>query len=183
MSKYTDLSLYDNTNYNPGNLFFRFFWIIISFILFQHSLSIGSSWKVFILKLFGSKIGKGVVIKPNVIIKYPWFLSVGNYTWLGEHVWIDNLCMVSIGSNCCISQGALLLTGNHDYTKNTFDLITGEIKLADGVFIGAKSIVCPGVTANSHSILTSGSVATKKLESYSIYQGNPALLIRNRTIL
>ena len=183
MNRFTDLSIYENSYYKPGHPVVRFVWLIISLIFFQHGLSIGSSWKVFILKIFGSKIGKGVVIKQNVHIKYPWFLTIGNYTWLGENVWIDNLCMVSIGSNCCISQGALLLTGNHNYKKNTFDLITGEIKLEDGVFIGAKSIVCPGVIAKSHSILTAGSVATKNLESYSLYQGNPAVFIRSRDFL
>ena len=63
---------------------------------------------------------KGVVIKPNVKIKYPWNLYIGNNSWLGEKVWIDNLDIVSVGNNCCISQGAYLLTGNHDYRSEYF---------------------------------------------------------------
>ena len=101
---------------------------------------------------------------------------------IGEHVWIDNLVPVSLGANCCISQGAMLLTGNHNYKKSTFDLITGEIHLEDGVWIGAKAVVCPGVICRSHSLLTVGSVATSSLEAYCIYQGNPAQKIRDRRI-
>ncbi|MCK5559754.1 MAG: colanic acid biosynthesis acetyltransferase WcaF, partial [Thermoplasmata archaeon] len=118
----------------------------------------------------------------GVNIKYPWLLGLGNYTWIGEGVWIDNLTHVEIGSNSCISQGALLLTGNHNYKKTSFDLITGEILLEDGVWIGAKSVVCPNVKCKSHSILSVGSVAINDLEPYGIYQGNPAIKIRDRNI-
>jgi putative colanic acid biosynthesis acetyltransferase WcaF len=182
MNKHSDLSSYNNVSYKPGNFLLRFLWLFLSFIIFKHGLSLGSFWKISILRILGAKIGKDVVIKPNVHIKYPWFLSVGNNTWLGEKIWIDNLCMVTIGSNVCISQGAYLLTGNHDYKKSTFDLIVKEIKIEDGVWIGAKSIVCPGVICKTHAVLTAGSVATKNLEAYCIYQGNPAIKIKDRVL-
>ena len=54
-----------------------------------------SGFKRFLLRLFGAKIGKGVVIKPCVNIKYPWKLRIGNYVWIGENVWIDNLDTVT----------------------------------------------------------------------------------------
>ena len=82
----------------------------------------------FLLRLFGAKIGKKVIIRPSVKVTYPWKLSIGDYSWIGEDVWIDNLEQVIIGSNVCISQGAMLLCGNHNYKKVTFDLIIGEIK-------------------------------------------------------
>jgi putative colanic acid biosynthesis acetyltransferase WcaF len=138
---------------------------------------------VFLLRLFGANIGKGVVIKQSVNIKYPWLLSIGDYTWVGERVWIDNLALVTIGKNCCLSQGAMLLCGNHNYKKETFDLITGAIKIEDGAWVGALSIVCPGVTLKTHSILSVSSVATETLEAYTMYKGNPAQKIRERVIL
>lgn len=124
-----------------------------------------------------------MVIKNNVCIKYPWKLTIGDNVWLGENCWIDNLDFVTIGNNVCISQGAMLLTGNHDYTLSTFDYRNAPIVIEEGVWIGAKAVICPGVTANSHAILTVGSIATKNMENYGIYQGNPALLIRKRNIL
>lgn len=134
------------------------------------------------LRLFGARVGQGVLIKPSVRIKFPWKLTVGDYAWIGEDVWIDNLVMVSIGNNVCISQGALLLCGNHDYKKVSFDLIAKPIILENGAWIGAKSVVCPGVTCHSHSVLAVGSVTTKDLEAYGIYQGNPAIKVRDRII-
>ncbi|GHT43408.1 colanic acid biosynthesis acetyltransferase WcaF [Bacteroidia bacterium] len=138
--------------------------------------------KICLLKLFGAKIGKGLIIKNNVTIKFPWKLIIGDYVWIGEYCWIDNLDCVTIGSNVCISQGSLLLTGNHDYTIPSFDYRNAPIVLEDGVWIGAKSVVCPGVICYNHSILTVGSVATKNLEAYTIYQGNPAIAVRKRKI-
>ncbi len=122
------------------------------------------------------------MIKPNVKIKYPWNLVIHDYVWIGENVWIDNLAKVTIGGNVCISQGAMLLTGNHDFTKTTFDLIVKPIEIEDGVWIGAKSIVCPGVKCFSHAVLSVNSVATKNLDSNSIYKGNPAVKIKERII-
>lgn len=136
--------------------------------------------KVAILKLFGSKIGKGVIIKPGVNIKYPWLLTIGDYSWIGEDVWIDNLAQVTIGLNCCISQGALLLCGNHNFRSESFDLIVKPITIEDGAWVGAKSVVCPGVTVKEDAIITVGSVATKSLDAATIYQGNPAVSKRKR---
>ncbi len=155
---------------------------------FVNALIINTSWmpiasiKVLVLRLFGAKIGRGLVIKNRVNIKFPWKLTVGDNVWLGEGVWIDNLDCVTIGSDVCVSQGAMLLTGNHDYTTPEFYYRNSPIILEDGVWIGAQAVVSSGVVAQSHSILTVGSIATKSLSPYSIYQGNPALKIRERKI-
>jgi putative colanic acid biosynthesis acetyltransferase WcaF len=181
--KQTDLFIYDNFPYNPGgNAFKRVLWHYTNALVFKSSLFPFYAPKNFLLRLFGAKVGKEVEIKPCVNIKYPWWLTIGNEVWIGEKVWIDCLVPVTIGNNVCISQGAVLLTGSHNYQRPSFDLITKEVMLEDGVWIGACAIVNAGVTAASHAVLTSGSVATKNLEAYSIYQGNPAVKIRSRII-
>lgn len=177
----TDLSLFNNSWYKPGSALKRIAWYVVHAAFINSAQPIGSLRKL-CLRMFGARIGKGVIIKPNVRIKYPWKLSVGDNSWIGEDVWIDNLGEVSIGANCCLSQGAMLLCGNHDYTKQAFDLRVGDIVLEDGVWIGAKSIVCPGVVCQSHSVLTVGSVASSTLESFGIYRGNPAVHIKKRLI-
>ncbi len=134
------------------------------------------------MRLFGARVGKNVIIKPHVSIKYPWKLVVGNNVWIGEDVWIDNLALVSLDNNSCISQGALILCGNHNYKRSSFDLVVGEITIDEGAWVGAKAIVCPGVKMGNHSLLTVGSVATSNLDEYWIYQGNPAQKLRVREI-
>ncbi|MBS1504648.1 MAG: colanic acid biosynthesis acetyltransferase WcaF, partial [Bacteroidetes bacterium] len=113
-------------------------WYLVNIFFFKNPLNIVSGLKVALLKLFGAKLGTGVVIKPSVNIKYPWKLVAGNHCWIGEGVWIDNLSEVVIGNNVTLSQAALLLTGSHDHTKTTFDFISRPIVLEDGVWIGAK---------------------------------------------
>jgi len=175
----TDLSEY---KYKQALTLKKVLWYFVSTVFFTNRLFPINCFKIFLLRRFGAKIGKGTVIKPGVNIKSPWFLEVGDYVWIGDNVWIDNLALVKMADNCCISQGAMLLTGNHNYKKTGFDLIIGGIVLEDGVWLGAKSLVCPGVSCGSHSVLTAGSVATEDMNPYKIYQGNPAVPIRDRII-
>jgi len=179
--KVTDLSKYNNSWYTPGaGMVRRVLWYFTNALFFQNPLSAFSYLKVILLRIFGAKIGRGVVVKPSVNIKYPWLLEVGDFSWIGERVWIDNLVKVRIGKNCCLSQGAILLTGNHDYSKSSFDLMVGDIILEEGVWIGARSMVGPGVVCRSHAVLLAYSVATNELEPYKIYRGNPAEAIKER---
>jgi len=179
----TDLSAYNNSPYHPGGTMLkRIVWYYINAMFFKSGLFPFYGFKNFLLRIFGAKIGKGVEVKPCVNIKYPWLLTVGDHVWIGEEVWIDNLVMINIGSNVCLSQGALLLTGSHNYKKQAFDLITGNIVLEDGVWIGAKAIVNQGITVGTHAVLASGSIATKNLDAFGVYQGNPAVKVRDRVI-
>lgn len=179
----TRLDTYDNSWFDTGrNIFLRSLWYMVNVVFFINPLNPISGLKVFFLRLFGAKVGRGVIIKPAVNIKYPWKLEIGDYAWIGEKVWIDNLAEVKIGAHSCLSQGAMLLTGNHNYKKASFDLMLGEIELEDGAWIGAQATVCPGVKCNSHSILSVGSVANSDLNAWTIYQGNPAQAVRKRSI-
>ena len=180
--KTVQLSHLDNTWYKSGGMVKKILWYFTNVIFFKTLLPFPSVVKVKLLRVFGAKIGHDVVIKPDVNIKYPWFLEIGDFCWIGECVWIDNLTIVKLGNNVVLSQGSYLLTGSHNYKKKDFSLMLNKIVLEDGVWIGAKSIVCPGVTCESHSILAVGSVATKGMSEYGVYQGNPAAFKRKRVL-
>ena len=158
----------------------QWLWFLCSPLLIRNPLIPFSGLRKWILISFGARIGKDARIRPGVIIKFPWKLTMGDHVWLGENCWIDNITDVKIGSHVCISQGAMLCTGNHNYKSAGFELVLKPITIEDGVWIGAKALVAPGVTACSHSVLTAGSVATKDMEAHGIYQGNPAALIKSR---
>jgi putative colanic acid biosynthesis acetyltransferase WcaF len=177
-----DLSRYSNSWYRPGPFWKRAIWFVVNVVFFRNPLSPSSAVKRVVLRAFGARIGTGVVIKPGVSIKYPWFLSIGDHSWIGEGCWIDNLGRVEIGRNACLSQRAMLLCGNHDYKKATFDLIVGNIVIGDGAWIGACSVVAPSVTVGDHAVLTVGSVAASDLARRGVYRGNPAVLVRPRKL-
>lgn len=179
----TQLSTFKNPEYKPGGTAIsRILWYFCNILFFQSYLFPHYGFKRFLLRLFGAKVGKGVCIKPGVNIKYPWYLKIGNHVWIGEKVWIDNLTQVTISDNCCLSQGAMLICGSHDYKKVGFDLLVGSIVLEEGVWIATQAVVTGGVTCGSHSILTALSVTSTSLEPYHIYKGNPAVKIKERDI-
>ncbi len=180
--KQVNNALYKTTIHIGASKLKQVLWYYTDILFFNNSLLPFSGIKVFFLRAFGATVGKQVVIKPAVKIKYPWKLKIGNYSWIGEQVWIDNLDNITIGKSVCISQGAFLLTGNHNYKKVTFDLITAPIVIEEGVWIGASAIVCPGVICKTHAVLSVASVATKNLEPYFIYKGNPAIKTVERII-
>lgn len=160
----------------------QWLWFVCSPLLIRNPLIPFSGFRKWVLELFGASIGIEARIRPGVRIKYPWKLVMGDHVWLGEDCWIDNLTYVQIGSHVCISQGAMLCTGNHNYRSPGFVLIMKPIVLEDGVWIGARALVAPGITAHSHSMLTAGSVATRNMEPFGIYQGNPAIKKGDRNI-
>jgi len=156
-------------------------WILVQFLVVS-SFQPFSAIRVAALRLFGAKIGKGVLIKSHVKIKYPWKLQIGNHTWIGECAWIDNLDMVSIGNHCCVSQGVYICTGNHNWTSQQFELDYAPVILEDCTWLCARSSVAPGVRVGEGAVLTIGSVAVNDLASWEIHAGNPAHATKKRVI-
>jgi putative colanic acid biosynthesis acetyltransferase WcaF len=180
-----DLSRYDEQNLaykqSIGASYLKqLLWFFCSSVFVRNPLIPFSGFRKMVLVLFGAKIGKAPRIRPGVIIKFPWKLVMGDHVWLGENCWIDNLAQVTIGSNSCISQGAFICTGNHNFTSPDFELIAKPVVISDGVWIGACSVVCPGVHAAQQAVLSAGSVVTTDMESNMVYQGNPAIIKRKR---
>jgi putative colanic acid biosynthesis acetyltransferase WcaF len=180
-----DLSKYDEHNIAykqsiDASYLKQLLWFFCSLLFVRNPLIPFSGFRKIVLILFGAKIGKSPRIRPGVIIKFPWKLNMGDNVWLGENCWIDNMEQVIIGSNSCISQGAFICTGNHNFKSPDFELMAKSVVLAEGVWIGARSVVCPGVQAAEQSVLTAGSVITTDMESNTVYQGNPAVKKRNR---
>jgi putative colanic acid biosynthesis acetyltransferase WcaF len=180
---HVDLSKFNNSWYKPGRGFLiRTVWHFVNAVFLQCPINPSSRLKVIVLRLFGAKIGQGVVLKPTINVKYPWNLEVGAYSWIGENSWLDSLAPIKIGSNACISQGVYFCTGNHDWSDPAFGLIVKPIVIEDGAWVGARATVLPGVTVKSHSIVAAGSVIAKDTEPYGIYVGNPAVKIKERKI-
>ncbi len=174
------LKNYSAGDFAPGPFWKRALWLLVSRIFFETSIPWASSVQSAILRAFGAEIGEGVVFKPHVKIKYPWFLEIGDDSWIGECSWIDNLAQVTLGESVVLSQGSYLCTGNHDYTKPDFALRVAPIQIDDGAWIAAKATVCPGVQVGDSAILSVGSVASADLEANWIYRGNPAEKVRER---
>ncbi len=177
------LDNYSTGNYTPGaSLWKQLLWYFIGSPLVENHWLPVSNLKVLILRSFGAKIGKGLRIKPGVRVKFPWRLVVGDYVWIGEDAWIDNIANVVIESHSCISQGVYLCTGNHDWNHPDFELIPAPIYIQESSWIAAKSVIGPGVTVGKGAVLVLGGVTGRSLEAMTVYAGNPAVPIKKRKL-
>jgi putative colanic acid biosynthesis acetyltransferase WcaF len=109
-------------------------------------------------------------------------LVIKYFVWIGEDAWLDNLDLITIESNCCISQGVYLCTSNHDWGDRSFALSTAPIDIESGSWIAARASIAAGVRVGQSTVLGLGSVATRSLEPMTIYLGNPAIAVKPRKI-
>jgi putative colanic acid biosynthesis acetyltransferase WcaF len=112
-----------------------------------------------ILRAFGADVGQDVLIRHGVRIQWPWKLSLGNDVWVGEGAWLLNLETISVGSDVCISQEAMLCTGSHDRRSADFAMANRPIVISDGAWIGARSVVLCGTRVGSGALVGAGAIA------------------------
>lgn len=156
------------------------FWRIFQSTLFRFSPRFTNNWRRFLLQLFGANIGKKVIIRPTVKILYPWYLSIDDYSWIGDNVTIYNMADVSIGKNCVISQKSHLCAGTHNYQKPTFDIYSKPIIIDDEVWIASDVFIAPNIKIGYGTVVGYRSTVTKNLPSKMICIGNPAKPIKQR---
>lgn len=169
-----DLSKYDSSDFDRGaSRAKELAWLVISALSVAGPVP-GSGWRAALLRAFGAKIAEDVVLKPRVRVKFPWRLEIGASSWIGEEVWIDNLAEVCIGRDACISQGAYIGTGNHDWTSSRFDLMTTVITIEDQCWVGARATVAPGTHMEAGAVLGMGAVGAGRLKSWTLYGAGKA---------
>ena len=176
-----NLEAYDNKGFDRGSSRLReLAWLAAQSFFFRRSVMPWYRLRRGLLRLFGAAVAPGVLVKPGVRVTFPWKLTIGKNSWVGEDAWLLNLAPITIGNNVCISQRAFLCTGSHDWTKESFDLITRPITIEDGVWICAQVFVAPGVTIGRDAVVTAGSVVTRDLPPGMICTGNPCRPVKTR---
>lgn len=176
-----ELSTFNNDWYSPGRgILWQTAWFFLGAPLLRSQVIPFSGFRAWLLRLFGASIGERAVIKPGMRVKYPWRLTAGNDCWFGEGCWIDNLDHVSIGNDVCLSQGCYICTGNHDWSDTAFRLMTRPVVIRDGAWVGAKAVLCPGITLDEGAIAGIGSVVVKNIPRCEIHMGNVARFVRMR---
>jgi putative colanic acid biosynthesis acetyltransferase WcaF len=173
-----DLSQYSTRSFDRGaSRLKEGLWHLMKIVFFQNPLPMPSRLRVTLLRLFGARVGKRVVIRANVNITFPWRLVMRDHVWIGEEVTILSLAPVAVGSNVCISQRAYLCTGSHEYRADTFDLVTRPITVESETWIAAQAFIGPGVTVGRGSVVSAGSVVLRDVPAGAVVRGNPATLV------
>lgn len=176
-----DLSKYNQSWYSRGrSSLVVLMWWFIQGTIFRFSIHNMYGWRNFLLRLFGAQVGKSVQIRASAKFTYPWKVSIGDYSWIGDNVQFYSLDTISVGKNCIVSQESYLCTGSHNIKDPYFGLITRPIVIKDGAWVASDVFVYPGVTIHEMAVVAARSTVTKDIPVKEVYAGSPAKFIKNR---
>jgi putative colanic acid biosynthesis acetyltransferase WcaF len=165
--EYPRLGTYTGRGWDKGGKVKNALWMIV------HGLVFTKWWfprklRPTVLRMFGAKIGTGVVIRHRVQVQWPWFLEIGNDSWVGENSWLYSSGQITIGDDVCLSQGVFLCAGDHDRRTSDFMPRPGPITIEDGVWLAAEALVLREVTIGKASVVGGRAIVTKNLPPGSV---------------
>ena len=155
-------------------------WWIVQTLFFKTSPQFLYGWRRFLLRSFGAKVGKGVILRPSVHTQFPWKVSIGDYSWIGDNVVLYSLGEIRIGNNVVVSQKSYLCTGSHHYQSEAFDIYSQPIILEDKCWLATDVYVAPGVTIGEGTVVGARSSVFRSLPAGKICMGNPARVVKDR---
>lgn len=149
-------------------------WWLVQTLLFAPSPQFLYGWRVFLLRLFGARIGQGVKIRPSARVTYPWKVDIGDNVWIGDRAELYSLVPIQIGNDSCISQDCYLCTGSHDHRQIDFSYDCTPIMIAPEVWLAAGTFVGPGVSIGRGAVVGARSLVLRDLNAETLYAGVPA---------
>ena len=139
-------------------------------------------WRVFLLRRFGMRDEGAISVYPSARIWAPWNLTLGSMVAIDDAVNLYSVAPIKIGTKVAISREAFICTASHDISYPNIPLVIKPIVICDGVWIGARAIILPGVTIGEGAVIAAGSVVTKDVPSWAVVAGNPAKVVKVRTL-
>lgn len=115
--------------------------------------------------------------------------KIGKYSIITWHCVIEGECHVEIGDRCFLGPGSKLLSSTYEYQgyytsqhlpDGTSAIQYGDIKICDDAYVGANSVVMPGVTIGEGAMVGANSLVNRNLKPWGIYFGSPVKLIGMR---
>jgi len=167
-------------NFRGKSAFTVQLWWFVQAVFFKTSPQFLYGWRRFLLKLFGAKIGKNVIIRPSATVTYPWKISIGDYSWIGDDVVLYSLGEISIGSNTVVSQKSYLCAASHDYAKVDFPIFGNKIEISDECWLATDVFIAPGVKVGKQCVIGARSNVYKDMPEGWVCYGNPAKPIKKR---
>ena len=171
---------YLRPSFSVSNRMGRLVWYIIWTLFFRPSPRPFHSWRAFLLRGFGAKLGPNCHFYPRSRVWAPWNLECADGVTLGDEAEIYNPSLVTMGSHAIVSQQAYICGATHDYNDPAFPLISFPMSLGAYSWVCARASVSPGVNVGEGAVLGLGSVATRDLEPWTVYAGVPAQRVKQR---
>lgn len=178
-----DLAQYRN-RHGLKNMAMRLMWSVVWTIAARWTPRFMlNRYRALILRLFGAEVGRSCRLTSSMEVWMPSRLFMGNNVWIDRNVYLYNVERITIGNNAIVSDGAYICTASHDITKGDFPLTTAPVTIGDGAWIAARSIILPGVNIGEGAVVGAGSVVTKDVPPWTVVAGNPAKVVRVRSIV
>jgi putative colanic acid biosynthesis acetyltransferase WcaF len=171
---------YTRPAFSFGNRAKRLIWNITWLILFRLSPRPFHAWRAMLLRLFGATLGPDCHFYPAAKVWAPWNLICADHVAAGDGVEIYNPSPMHFASHVILSQDCYLCGATHDYNDPTFPLLSYQMTFGPYAWICARASVGPGVNVGEGAVLGLGSVAARDLAPWTVYAGNPAVVIRER---
>jgi putative colanic acid biosynthesis acetyltransferase WcaF len=157
-------------------------WWLVQATLFGCSPQFLYGWRRFLLRLFGASIGKHVLIRPTAKVQFPWKLTIGEWSWIGDDVVLYSLGQITIGSHSVISQRSYICAGSHRYDSKSFDILAKPVTIESEVWIATDCFVAPGVTIGNGAMVGARSTVLTNLPAGTVCFGSPAVAVKPRTV-
>ncbi|WP_008316562.1 hormogonium polysaccharide biosynthesis acetyltransferase HpsU [Leptolyngbya sp. PCC 6406] len=177
-----DLRRYDQSWYDPGrSKVVVLLWWLVQAVAFPLTLHAHHAPRRCLLRLFGARIGRGVVIRPTARFHYPWKVAIDDYSWIGGEVVLYSLDTIHIGAHCVVSQRSYLCTGSHDAEDPAFGLKTAPIVIENGAWVATDCFVGPGVRIGANAVVGARSSVFSDMPAQTLCWGTPCRSHRRRT--
>lgn len=168
------------SNFRGRSRFGVQFWWFVQETLFRWSPQFLYGFRVWLLRVFGARVGKGVVIRPTVTVTFPWKVTIGDYAWVGDDVVFYSLGEIEVGANAVVSQRSYLCAADHDYRQVDFPIRSCKITIGSQAWLAADVFVAPGVTIGEGAVIGARSSVFKDMPSRMVCFGNPCAPKRRR---
>jgi acetyltransferase-like isoleucine patch superfamily enzyme len=128
--------------------------------------------------------GKNCYFQMPIHIESPWCVEIGDNVSIAAYVHMWGGGGIKIGNRVMIASHSAITSLTHDYTQEDMSktLVKGSVTIEDDVWIGAHSVILPGISIGKGAVVGAGSVVTKTIEPYSIVFGSPARFHNFRNI-
>lgn len=133
------------------------------------------------LRLFGAQLTHARVAS-TARVWAPWLLHMGRNVYIDANVDLYNPFGIRIGDRAIVSRGTFLCTASHDYRDPRYSLIGRPIVVGNDTWIAADCFIGPGVTVEQGAVIAARAVVTKTVEAWKVVGGNPAQVIKDRTL-
>jgi acetyltransferase-like isoleucine patch superfamily enzyme len=135
-----------------------------------------------LLRFLGAGVGRKVTIRGGLVVFEGFDFTLGNGVFIGDHCIFDCSAPICIGDNVFIAYGVTLVTGTHAIGPRECragNYAPRGVTIGDGCWIGARSVILPGIHIGRGVVVGAGSVVTRDVPPDTVVAGNPARPLRS----